>query len=260
MSRHFMAALLLICVASMAETQVSTPHRVRVSESIVQGLMIKKVAPDYPPLARQARIQGTVVLKVQISKAGDVENLQLISGHPILAPAAIEAVKQWKYKPYLLNGEPVEVETSVTVNFTLSDKPAAENESVAGDVPGGIPGGVSFGVVGTVKPATPGDATHPPQPLRVRVSSGVMQGLLLTKVQPQYPPDAKDQHIQGLVVLKAIVDKEGNVSNIQLITGHPELAPAAIEAVKQWKYKPYLLNGTPVEIETQIQVNFTLAG
>ena len=66
------------------------------------------------------------------------------------------------------------------------------------------------------------------------------------------------QHIQGVVVLSAIIDKEGNVANVQLISGHPLLAPAAIEAVKQWKYKPYLLNGTPVEVETQVQVNFTL--
>ena len=84
------------------------------------GLLIRKVPPTYPPLARQARIQGVVILQAQISKEGNIENLQLISGHPMLAPAAIEAVKQWKYKPYLLNGEPVEVETQVQVNFTLA--------------------------------------------------------------------------------------------------------------------------------------------
>ena len=74
--------------------------------------------PNYPPLARQARIQGQVVLQAVISKEGTIQNLQLISGHPMLAPAAIEAVKQWRYKPYLLNGEPVEVDTQVVVNFS----------------------------------------------------------------------------------------------------------------------------------------------
>jgi len=83
-------------------------------------VMTKLVAPVYPPLARQARIQGTVVLHAVISKDGSIEGLTLISGHPMLAPAAIEAVKQWRYKPYLLNGEPVEVDTEVLVNFTLS--------------------------------------------------------------------------------------------------------------------------------------------
>jgi len=100
--------------------KIATPQRVRVSSGVQSGLLVRKVPPTYPPLARQARIQGTVVLQAQISKTGDIENLQLVSGHPMLAPAAIEAVKQWKYKPYLLNGEPVEVETTVQVNFTLA--------------------------------------------------------------------------------------------------------------------------------------------
>jgi protein TonB len=104
----------------VAVPKIATPQRVRVSAGVTQGLLVKRVQPAYPPLARQARIQGTVVLQAQISKAGDIENLQLISGHPMLAPAAIEAVKQWKYRPYLLNGEPVEVETQVQVNFTLA--------------------------------------------------------------------------------------------------------------------------------------------
>jgi protein TonB len=93
---------------------------VRVSQGVSAGLLVRKVNPNYPPLARQARIQGQVLLQAEISKDGSIQNLRLISGHPMLAPAAIEAVKQWKYKPYLLNGEPVEVETQVQVNFTLS--------------------------------------------------------------------------------------------------------------------------------------------
>jgi protein TonB len=100
--------------------KIATPQRVRVSSGVQSGLLVRKVQPTYPPLARQARIQGTVVLQAQISKTGDIENLTLVSGHPMLAPAAIEAVKQWKYKPYLLNGEPVEVETTVQVNFSLA--------------------------------------------------------------------------------------------------------------------------------------------
>jgi TonB family protein len=253
MKRHLVATLfLLICFASSATAQVSTPQRVRTSDSIMQGLIIKKVAPVYPPLGRQARIQGMVILKVQISKTGDVENIQLVSGHPILAPSAIEAVKQWKYSPYLLNREPVEVETNVTVNFTLPDKLSAEG--VAGSVPGGTPEGEQGGIA----PSPAADAPHLAVPQRIRVSAGVSQRLLVTKVPPQYPQEAKDQHIQGLVVMQVIIDKEGNVSDIQLISGHPLLAPPAIDAVKQWKYKPYLLNQIPLEVNTQVQVNFTL--
>jgi protein TonB len=100
--------------------KVATPQRVRVSQGVTQGLLLRKIQPAYPPLARQARIQGPVVLQAEIGKDGSIQNLRLISGHPMLAPAAIEAIKQWKYKPYILNGEPVEVETTITFNFTLS--------------------------------------------------------------------------------------------------------------------------------------------
>ena len=79
-----------------------------------------KVTPNYPPLAKTARIQGTVVLHALISKQGNIENLSVISGHPMLVQTALDAVKQWKYRPYILNGEPVEVETTVTVNFNLT--------------------------------------------------------------------------------------------------------------------------------------------
>ena len=104
------------------------------------------------------------------------------------------------------------------------------------------PEGLSPGELGSIAPSTPLDTNH--SVLRVRVSQGVMAGLLLSKVPPEYPAAAKDKHIQGVVLLRVIIDREGNASNLRLISGHPLLAPAAIDAVKQWKYKPYLLNGS----------------
>ncbi len=94
-------------------------HPLRLSH-ISEGNLIRKVQPTYPALARSARIQGTVVLQAIISKQGTIENLTVITGHPMLAPAAIEAVRQWRYHPYILNNEPVEVETQITVNFSLA--------------------------------------------------------------------------------------------------------------------------------------------
>jgi protein TonB len=85
-----------------------------------EGNIIYRVQPVYPPLARQARIQGAVELRAIISKAGTIENLVMVRGHPMLATAAIEAVRQWRYRPYLLNNDPIEVETEITVNFVLS--------------------------------------------------------------------------------------------------------------------------------------------
>jgi protein TonB len=85
-----------------------------------EGDLIRKTQPTYPPLARSARIQGIVVLQAIISKQGTIENVTVLTGHPMLIPAAIDAVRQWRYRPYILNNEPVEVETQITVNFSLA--------------------------------------------------------------------------------------------------------------------------------------------
>jgi len=95
-----------------------------------------------------------------------------------------------------------------------------------------------------------------PEPGTIRISQGVSQGLLIKKVQPIYPPIARQLHRNGSVQLLATIDKSGNTKKVQILTGDPMLARSATDAVKQWKYRPYLLNGSPVEIETQITVVF----
>jgi protein TonB len=95
--------------------------------------------------------------------------------------------------------------------------------------------------------------------MKVHVSSGVSQGLLLSKVNPIYPDDARRKGIQGVVVLKATIGQDGSIGDLQVVSGAQELVPAAVEAVRQWRYKPLLYMGIPVEAETQIQVNFTLS-
>jgi TonB family protein len=247
-----LSLLVLITCTSLAAAQAFS-SRVRVSSAFEQSLLVKKVEPQYPADAKQQHIQGVVSLKVKIDKEGNVETVELISGHPLLAPAAIDAMKLWKFKPYLMSGTPWAVETTLPVYFTLSDKPTSEG--IAGDAPGGAPPDT----IGGIAPSNPGGpATKIATPQRVRVSSGVAQGMLAKKVNPDYPLDARQQLIQGVVVLKVNIDKDGNVYKVELISGHPSLAPAAIDAVKQWKYKPYLLNNNPVEVETQVQVNFVL--
>ena len=96
------------------------PTRVKISSGVATRLLRKKVAPEYPPLARNQRIQGVVTLNATISQEGDITDLIITSGEPSLAGAAAKAVRKWKYKPYLLDGKAVEVETSIQVNFTLS--------------------------------------------------------------------------------------------------------------------------------------------
>jgi len=144
--------------------------------------------------------------------------------------------------------------------------PPTITDGVVGGVPGGIPGGQLDGVIGGIIGSTSSlaaPALLKPKPVvpsvqRVRVSPGVIKGLLIHRVEPIYPFLAQQARIQGVVVLTAIIDKDGNVERLQLVNGHPLLAPAAIEAVKQWRYKPFLLNGQPLEVETTVTVDFHL--
>jgi protein TonB len=133
---------------------------------------------------------------------------------------------------------------------------------VVGGVPGGIPGGQLGGVIGGIVNSTSNAAVPkfvPVTPQRVRISQGVTKGLLVQKIEPQYPTLARSARVQGDVVLSAVIDTNGQITNLQLVSGHPMLVPAAIAAVKQWRYKPYLLNGQPVEVETTITVIFSLS-
>jgi protein TonB len=92
---------------------------VRISSGVASSSAIYKALPVYPAIAREARVEGTVVLAATISKQGTIENLRVVSGPPMLQQAALDAVKTWRYKPYLLNGDPVAVETTVNVVFNL---------------------------------------------------------------------------------------------------------------------------------------------
>jgi periplasmic protein TonB len=91
----------------------------RISRGVAEGMLLDRVMPVYPPIARQAGIQGTVVLEATISTSGTIKDLRVISGPAMLQQAAIDAVSRWRYRPYLLNGQPVEVETTVSVVFNL---------------------------------------------------------------------------------------------------------------------------------------------
>jgi len=197
-----------------------------------QQLMTFLVAPPPPPPPPPPAAAPVKVVKVIQT---DIVNGELRT--PTKIPKKIEMIKEDEAPP-----------------------PVMASTGVVGGVPGGVPGGSMGGVIGSVLSSTPTVAPKIATPQRVRVSSGVVSGLLVRKVNPVYPPLARQARIQGTVVLQAQISKDGNIENLQLISGHPMLAPAAIEAVKQWKYRPYLLNGEPVEVETQVQVNFTLAG
>ena len=238
----------------------ATLHRVRVSPGIAADNLIHKIVPEYPPKAKENHIQGAVVLHVIIDKQGQVIDLKTVSGHPDLVPAATDAVKQWRYNPYLLNGEPVEVETTVTVNFNQAPAPSSSSSptapsSTTAPAPGASP-------TSAANPGSSSDSSPPPPGYpkvtmnRVRVSGGVAESYLIHKIVPEYPEQARQSGIQGTVVLHAIIDKAGYIIELNPLSGNPILVPAALDAVKQWRYSPYILNGGPVEMETIVTVSF----
>jgi TonB family protein len=214
--------------------QPSQPAKLSLPTYVLEP--VETSAATYPAAAREQKIQGEITAFLLVSETGAVENVGVFKGDKLLASAAQEALRKWRFKPVMVDGVATAVGTKATISFVLDNNNPNPTD-----------------VMPVIAPATQ-------FPKRVRVSSGVATGLLVSKVTPVYPDVAKAEHIQGAVVLQAIVDKEGTIRDLQLVSGPRELAASAIEAVKQWRYRPYLLNGRPVEVETQIQVNFSLAG
>jgi len=185
---------------------------------------------------------------------------------PPPAAAEVHVVKQ--IQTDLLNNGALRTPTKIPQKIQMikeeeAPPPMASNGGVVGGVPGGIPGGQLGGVIGSVISSTNSLAAVPrfvpAAPTRIRISGGVTKGLLIQRTEPTYPTLARAARVQGDVILSAVIDTNGQIQNLQLVSGHPMLVPAAIAAVKQWRYKPYLLNGQPVEVETTITVIFTLS-
>lgn len=218
-------------------------------------VLIRSVGPQYPPLARQAGISGDVELMATIATDGTVREIRTVPGHghPLLIGAAIAAVKQWVYAPIPSPGT-----IDVSVPFRLED--ARPVGGVVGGVPGGVPGGVIGGVPGGVIDGVPGGvpSAAPAIPKKVRIGGAVQAASLTRKVDPIYPADARAAGLEGDVMLSVTIGEDGHVESAIPTDGNPALATAAADAVKQWVYKPTMLNGQPVSVETTVAVPFRL--
>jgi len=171
---------------------------------------------------------------------------------------------------------PMSVSTYVPTSKTISAPvhttqeapvaPVGTTGGVVGGVPAGVVGGLGGGVFSGVlnsAPSVPVLAKSPvlPTPVkRIRVAARVAEANLIHDVPPQYPPEAGRARIEGTVVLMALIDKDGTVKDVRVESGLPLLSQAAIDAVRQWRYKPYLMDGEPVEVDSRITINFTLSG
>jgi protein TonB len=222
----FAAALMLAGVATPAFAQ----EPVRVGGAVKEPRKIKHVEPEYPMLALQARVQGTVILEARIDKTGAVADVKVLRSFPLLDDAAMAAVRQWTYTPTLLENEPVEVLLIVTVNFQVKDgaaKPPAQ-------------------------PAEPGSVP-------VRVGGEVKEPTKTKHVPPVYPVEAMRDKVQGTVILEATLSKTGTVGALKILKGVDDrLDKAAIEAVQKWEYTPTTINDVPVEVLLVVTVAFRL--
>jgi TonB family protein len=207
------------------------PARVRRSdmcdpEGGQPGHLVDSVMPLYPEDARKQGTQGTVRLLMNVAKDGSVSSVEVVRGDPMFVESAKLGAKQWHYQPFVNCGQPMEGQDFENIHYALDNG----NAHVTLDRP----------------------------PKRVRISSGVAASNVVHKVNPEYPVDARRAGIDGTVVMKVVIDKEGVPQEVTVVSGPLSLADEAVKTVKQWRYKPYILNGEPVEVETTVQMNFTL--
>jgi protein TonB len=177
-------------------------------------------------------------------------------------PAAVQVVKIKPVQHLMEAGKLVAPKAiPKDVKIIKEEEAPPDMGGMAGGVPGGVAGGSMGGVIGGVIGGAGSGAPPPPKAglKRVTVGGNVQAARLINKVQPLYPPLARQTRISGTVKLHAIIGKDGTVQRLEVQSGHPLLVQAAQDAVRQWRYQPTLLNGEPVEVDTEIDVIFSLA-
>ncbi|TAK15764.1 MAG: energy transducer TonB [Acidobacteria bacterium] len=218
---------------------------IRVGGNVKAPDRIKYVAPKYPEIAASAQVQGIVILEAVVGPDGSVTDAKVLKSVALLDQAAVDAVREWKYEPTLLNGVPVPVIMTVTVNFSLA-------------------GGTSAGA--TMTPAQGAAMTamsnNPPPTWNgktaIRIGGDIKAPERVKYVPPVYPDDAQQAKVQGIVILECIIDEDGNIAQAKILKGVPLLDQAALDAVLLWKYTPTLLNGVAMPVVMTVTVNFTL--
>jgi TonB family protein len=189
----------------------------------------------YSPEALDNRVEGRVVLELSVDKDGQVYDALVISGPQQLRRPALMSVLHWRYSPAI----PLPTKLAVTIRFDLPPHTAqmlpADGAKAAGAA-----------------------SDSGAQPKRIRLGGEVQRARLLRQVRPEYPALAKQAQVEGMVVLNVSISPAGDVEEIDVESGHELLIPAAVNAVKQWGYRPVLLNGVPVAVETEVKVTFTL--
>jgi TonB family protein len=236
----------IFAVASAAQQPAGSAATtsVRISPADAAALLIEKVVPPYPEEGLASRIQNNEVLDIEIDEQGNVTGAKVRSGHPFFARTSLAAVRQWKYRPYPVNGSPVRVETTVLIAFRFPGS----------DFTPKTPEGLSPSAISSAGPLP--EAPRTAEFGKLVLDAKALDSRLANRVEPRYPEMAKVAHIQGDVFLYVLIDKDGHVAKLHAVSGHPILIPAAMDAVKQWTYKPYEVGGDVVEVEGKVKVEF----
>jgi TonB family protein len=214
------AISLIFLTFVVADGQEAAP---KVGAKVQAAILIKRVEPEYPNDAKAAGIQGTVRFTALIGKDGTLRNLQLLSGHPMLVQAATDAVKQWVYQPTSIDGEAIEVQTQIEVNFRLE------------------------------APATPAGV--------YRIGNGVSAPRVASKREPEYAEAARIARLEGTVVVSLVVGDDGAPKNVRVLKSVGlGLDEKAADAVSAWRFTPGQKEGNPVPVMASIEVNFRLMG
>ena len=203
------------------------------SPRLSDAVLVYKRDPEYPKMAQQMGQQGTVELLATIGVDGKVKAVKVLKGPPMLQKAAQEAAMHWVYKPILAKGVPVENETHISITFPSPATAASEPHG--------------------------GDTTTPPAAASPAPSqeSRTQAAVLVHRVDPVYPKEAQKKGVRGVVQMVATIGTDGHVRDVMVVKSpNPALTVAAVEAVRQWVYKPTLVNGIPVENETHISISF----
>jgi TonB family protein len=195
---------------------------VKVRGDIKPPKPVKVVKTIYPEIARQAAVEGVVLLEARTDVSGRVKDVRVLRSIPLLNQAAIDAVRQWVYEPLIIDGEPREAVFTVTIRFGLEEEGKAGLEK---------------------EPAE---------------ASGVVEPHVILRVSPVYPEKARRAGIEGTVLLEATTDENGDVVKVRVLKSIPELDQAAIDALRQWKYEPHLVDGKPTSIVFTVTMRFSL--
>jgi protein TonB len=257
--------------ATPGKRQPAAPDRVLFSDSLLDSSSRERQRRGFATtvsfIFQCVVVAGLLIVPLMFTEALPTAQLvtMLVAPPPPPPPPPPAAVVEVVRQTDMLNNGQLRTPTRIPRKVEMireEEAPPPANGGVVGGIPGGIPGGQLGGVIGGIISSALSIAMIPKlEPVkRIRVSQGVTRGMVINKTEPKYPKIALAAHVAGVVLLKAVISKDGEVKELQVVSGHPLLAPAALDAVKQWRYRPYLLSGEPVEVETNITVTFQIEG